>query len=143
MKLNTYLHFKGNCEEAPAFYEKALGAKRVMMMRYGESPMANEILQEMCDKIIHGRIALGDNVIMASDAGPDRAQDPAGFAIYIAVDTVEEAERLFHALSEKAEIGMPMAETFWAHRFGMLTDQFGVPWMVNFEKAQRPSVMGK
>ena len=106
----------------------------MMMMRYGESPMAEETAKEMRDKIIHGRITLGDNVIMTSDAPPGRVGDPAGFSIDIAVNTVQEAERVFHALSEKAEIGMPLAETFWAERFGMLTDQFGVSWMVNREK---------
>jgi len=134
MKLNTYLHFNGNCEEALNFYVKALGAKPVMMMRYGDSPMAKETAKELHQKILHGRITIGDNVIMASDAPPGRFQDQAGFSINIGVDTPGEAERLFNALSEKAEIGMPMAETFWAQRFGMLKDQFGVPWMVNCEK---------
>ncbi len=135
MKLNTYLNFNnGKCEEALNFYIKALGAKRVMMLRYSEAPGQSECIKGMDREIIHGRIALGEDVIMASDAPPGRASAPAGFAINIGVDTPEEAERLFKALSEKAEIGMPMAETFWAHRFGMLTDQFGVPWMINCEK---------
>ena len=134
MKLNTYLHFNGNCEEALKFYVKALGAKPVMMLRYGESPMAKETAKELHSKIMHGRITLGDSVIMASDAPPGRFQAPIGFSINIGVDTPEEAERLFKALSEKAEICMPMAETFWAQRFGMLVDQFGVSWMINCEK---------
>jgi PhnB protein len=134
MKLNTYLNFNGNCEEALKFYEKALGARPVMMMRYGESPMAKETAKEMHQKILHGRVTLGDNVIMASDTPPGRFEGQAGFCINIGVDTPEEAERLFNALSEKAEIHMPLGETFWALRFGMLVDQFGVPWMVNCEK---------
>jgi PhnB protein len=134
MKLNPYLHFNGNCEEALKFYVKALGAKPVMMLRYGESPAAGETAKELHQKIMHGRITLGDNVIMASDAPPGRFQTPVGFNISIGVDTPEEAERLFKALSEKAEICMPMAETFWAVRFGMLVDQFGIPWMINCEK---------
>jgi PhnB protein len=134
MKINTYLHFDGNCDEALKFYERALGAKRVMTMRYGECPRAAETTEEMRDKVMHGRIAAGDNVIMASDAPPGRYKSPTGFSINIGVDTVEEAERVFGALSEKGEIHMPLEETFWAHRFGMLVDQFGVPWMVNCEK---------
>jgi PhnB protein len=135
MKLNTYLHFSnGKCEEALNFYIKALGAKPVMMLRYNEAPTANESSKEMAQKIMHGRITLGDGVIMASDAPPGCVTDPAGFSINIGVDTAKEAERLFTALSEKAEIRMPCAETFWAERFGMLVDQFGVPWMVNCEK---------
>src|SRR5258707_11094531 len=134
MKLNTYLHFNGNCEEALNFYVKALGAKPVMMLRYSEAPEKNECAGNMDQKIMHGRITIGDNVIMASDAPAERFTAPAGFSINIGVDTPEEAERLFKALSEKAEICMPIAETFWADRFGMLKDQFGVPWMVNCEK---------
>jgi PhnB protein len=134
MKLNTYLHFNGNCEEALNFYVKALGAKPVMMLRYSEAPVACETSKELQQKIMHGRITIGDNVIMASDAPPERFMAQAGFSINIGVDTPEEAERLFKALSEKAEICMPIAETFWAQRFGMLKDQFGVPWMVNCEK---------
>lgn len=135
MKLNTYLHFNnGTCEEALNFYIKALGAKPVMMLRYSEAPTPNEFSKEMTQKIMHGRITLGDGVIMASDAPPNCMPNLGGFAINIGVDTPEEAERLFKALSEKAEINMPMAETFWAQRFGMLKDQFGVPWMINCEK---------
>jgi len=134
MKLNTYLHFNGNCEEALNFYAKALGAKIVMMLRYDEAPVQCETAKDQLKKIMHGRITIGDNVIMASDAPPGRVGAPAGFSININVDTPEEAERLFNALSEKAEIGMPFGETFWAKGFGMLKDQFGVPWMVNCEK---------
>ncbi len=134
MKLNTYLHFNGNCEAALKFYEKALGAKLVMLLRYSETPAAKETAPEMQQKIIHGRIALGESFIMASDAPPGRVGGLSGFSINIGVDTAEEAERLFKALSEKAEICMPIGETFWAVRFGMLVDQFGVSWMVNCEK---------
>lgn len=135
MKLNTYLHFSnGKCEEALNFYVKALGAKPVMMLRYSEAPPSNKCAEEMAQKIMHGRVVLGDTAIMASDAPPGYVTELSGFSINIGVDTTEEAERLFKALSEKADIKMPMAETFWAQRFGMLVDQFGVPWMVNCEK---------
>ncbi len=135
MKINTYLHFiNGKCEEALNFYVKALGAKPMMMLRYDQAPECDERSKGMEQKIMHGRIALGDSVIMASDAPSDCASGPTGFSINIGVEAPEEAERLFKALSENAEIIMPMAETFWAKRFGMLKDQFGVPWMVNCEK---------
>jgi PhnB protein len=134
MKLNTYLTFNGNCEEALNFYEKALGAKRVMLMRYSDAPPGEQGCKEMSSKIMHGRITIGDNVIMASDAPPERFNGQSGFSINIGVDSPKEAERLFAALSEKAQVCMPIGETFWAERFGMLIDQFGVPWMVNCEK---------
>jgi PhnB protein len=135
MKINTYLYFNGNCEAALDFYEKALGAKRAMLLRYSEAPPTDQGSPEMASKIMHGRIVIGDNVLMASDAPPDRVKPPAGFSMSINVDSAGEAEQIFQALSEKAtEICMPMGETFWAVRFGMLVDQFGVPWMVNCEK---------
>lgn len=134
MKLNAYLHFNGNCEEALSFYEKALGAKRVMLMRYSDAPPDQQCGKEMSSKIMHGRITVGHDVIMASDAPPDRFKEFGGFSMSINPDTVEEAERYYKALSEKATIYMPLAETFWAARFAMLKDQFGVPWMINCEK---------
>jgi PhnB protein len=135
MKINTYLHFKnGQCEDALRFYAKALDAKLTMLMRYGDAPESNACSKGMEQKIMHGRIEAGGNVLMASDAPPDRVGAPAGFSISLNVDTAEEADRLFAALSEKAQIHMPIGETFWATRFGMLQDQFGVPWMINCEK---------
>ena len=135
MTINTYLHFNGNCEEALDFYIKALGAKPGMRLRYSESPMAGETAPEFLQKIMHARITLGDGVIMASDSPPGHFQKQAGFSISLNVETAEEAEKLFAALSEKAQmICMPIGETFWAVRFGMLVDQFGVSWMINCEK---------
>ncbi|HEX4140732.1 MAG TPA: VOC family protein [Candidatus Methylacidiphilales bacterium] len=136
MKLNTYLHFKGNCEEALKFYEKALGMKLVFLLRYSEAPAGNECAPEMGKQIMHGRLVAGDNVIMASDCPPDRYAPQAGFSMSINVDTPAEADKYFNALSEKATICMPIEETFWAQRFGMLIDKFGVSWMVNCEKKQ-------
>src|SRR5271167_3088504 len=111
MKINTYLHFDGNCEEALNFYIKALGAKPVMMLRYSEAPESNECSKGMENKIMHGRIDIGGNFLMASDAPPGRCKEHAGFSISINADTVAEGERLFKALSEKAEIFMPYGET--------------------------------
>jgi PhnB protein len=140
MTLNTYLHFNGNCEQALKFYEKALNGKLVFLMRYSDAPPGNEgneCSKEMGNKIMHGRILAGNGVLMASDCPPNFYKPQAGFGISINVDTPEEAERYFKALSEKAQnINMPMGETFWATRFGMLVDQFGVAWMVNCEKKQ-------
>jgi PhnB protein len=134
MKLNAYLHFNGNCEEALNFYQEVLGAKQLMMLRYGDSPAADETAKELQNKIIHGRIAIGEGIIMGSDAPTGRYQAPGGFSVNIGVETPEEAERIFKALSEKGTIHMPMEETFWALRFGMFIDRFGTPWMINCEK---------
>ncbi len=92
--------------------------------------------KELGPKIMHGRIVSGSNVIMASDCSPEHYKPQAGFGISINVETPAEADTYFNALSEKATIIMPIGETFWAQRFGMLTDKFGVSWMVNCEKKQ-------
>ena len=134
MNVNTYLHYNGNCEEALKFYEKALGAKITMLMRYGDAPANCQTAPEVQQKIMHGRIAIGDSVIMVSDAPPGYFHGQNGFSLSLSINTPEEAERLFTTLSEKGTISMPLAETFWATRFGMLIDQFGVPWMINCEK---------
>ena len=136
MQLNPYLHFNGNCEAAFNFYEKCLGGKIGFKLTYGETPMAEKTPPEMRSKVIHMRMTVGKDVLMGSDAPPDRFSKQQGFSISLGIETPEEAERVFKALSEKATIMMPLEETFWAQRFGMLVDQFGIPWMINCEKAQ-------
>lgn len=134
MRLNPYVTFNGNCAAAFRFYEKALGGKIAMTMTYGESPMADQTPPEMRNKVMHTRLISGELVLMGSDAPPERYSPSKGSMLALGVDTPQEAERLFHALAEKGTVTMPIAETFWAQRFGMLTDQFGIPWMVNCEK---------
>jgi PhnB protein len=135
MQLNAYLMFKGQCEEAFRFYEKCLGGKIPFAMTYGESPMAEKTAPDWQKKIMHTRLLVGDQVLMGSDAPPDRFDQPQGFSVSIGVDDPHEAERIFKALAEKGNVKMPIQETFWAQRFGMLVDQFGTPWMINCEKA--------
>lgn len=135
MKVNPYLFFDGTCEDAVKFYEKTLGAKIAFTMRYKDMPGEMQHPPEVQAKIAHVRFMIGDDVIMASDAPPDRFNKPQGFDINLSFETPEEADRVFAALSEGARaIHMPIAETFWAHRFGSLVDKFGTPWMVNCEK---------
>jgi PhnB protein len=135
MQLNPYLTFNGQCEAAFKFYEKALGGKIEAMMTYGGSPMAEQTRSEWRDKIMHARLSVGDNMLMASDAPPDRYEAMKGIMVTLGIDNPGEAERIFHALSANGTVQMPIQETFWALRFGMLVDQFGTPWMVNCEKA--------
>jgi PhnB protein len=134
MQLNPYLTFNGRCEAAFKFYEKVLGGKIEAMMTYGSSPMAEQTSPEWRNKIMHARLSIGDKILMASDAPPDRYEAMKGIMVTLGVDDPGEAERIFRALSENATVQMPIQETFWARRFGMLVDQFGTPWMVNCEK---------
>jgi PhnB protein len=135
MDLNTYLMFDGTCETAFKFYEKVLGGKIVAMMTYAEMPGATEMSKDSKNRIMHARLQVGDKLLMASDSPPGRFEAAKGFNINISVKTAAEADRLFDALSVKGTINMPIQETFWAKRFGMLVDQFGTPWMINCEKA--------
>jgi len=135
MKLNAYLLFNGNCEEAIKFYEKCLGGKIVAMMPHKGTPAEKHGPPEWGDKILHARLDVGDQMLMASDCPPDRYQAPTGFSVAINLEDVKEAERVFHALEEGGKVEMPIQETFWAVRFGMLTDRFGTPWMINCTQA--------
>ena len=135
MKLNPYLYFNGDCEAAFKFYEQNLGAKIEAMMPHEGSPAADHVPAEWRSKILHACLRIGDQVLMASDAPPGSFEKQQGFSINIGVNDPSEAERLFRALSENGKVTMPIAETFWAARFGMLVDRFGIPWMVNCEKA--------
>ena len=134
MQLNTYLLFGGQCEAAFKFYERCLGGKIVGMMTYGESPMSQQLPPEWRGKIIHARLAVGEEAIMGSDAPPDRYEVPKGFSVSIGVKDPAEAERIFNELAKNGTVQMAFQKTFWSVGFGMLVDQFGIPWMVNCEQ---------
>ncbi len=136
MQLNPYLLFNGNCADAFKFYEKCLGGKIVMMMTHEGTPAAEQVPANWREKIIHARMTVGDQVLMGSDAPPDRYAPMKGFTVSFTADSPADAERIFKALSEKGAVGMPMQQTFFAVRFGMVVDQFGTPWMVTCEAAQ-------
>jgi PhnB protein len=135
MQWNPYLAFDGQCEKAFKFYERCLGGKIVAMIPYGDTPSKEHVPAGHERKIMHARINLGSQVLMGGDAHSMHPYEGVkGCSVAVQVNTPEEAERLFAALSEGGTVQMPIGETFWAQRFGMLTDKFGVPWMVNCEK---------
>jgi len=137
MKINPYLNFNGNCADAFDFYAKVLGGKDLRVMTFGDMPPGPDMPPVPADQkklVAHARFTAGDTTIMGSDAPGGRYNRPQGFYVNIGVDTPEEAERVFASLSQGGNVSMPIAETFWAKRFGMLTDKFGIPWMVNCEK---------
>ncbi|MGA2355084.1 MAG: VOC family protein [Terriglobales bacterium] len=135
MQVNPYLFFTGQCREAFEFYEKLLGGKIVAITTHEQTPAAAHVPAEWRSKIIHARLVFGDQVMMGSDAPPEHQQKPQGFSVNISVDNPAEAERIFNGLQENGKATMPIGETFWAVRFGMVVDRFGIPWMVNCEKA--------
>jgi PhnB protein len=132
MKLNPYLFFQGQCKAAIEFYVKVLNAKVLMMMDHSQAPPEHLAPGVSKDWIMHARIEFKGQILMASD-GP--SEPMSGSSLSLMVDTPEEADQLFAALSEGGSIQMPIEKTFWAVRFGMLTDKFGIPWMINCEQA--------
>jgi PhnB protein len=131
MQANPYLMFAGQCEAAFTFYAKCLGGKIQAMLPFEGTPATCSVSPEWGKKIMHACLCLGDGVLMGSDAPPGRQEKPQGFSVSIQVKQPAEAERVFHALAENGTVRMPIQETFWAVRFGMLVDQFGIPWMIN------------
>ena len=137
MRWNPHLTFDGRCKEAFEFYEKCLGGKVVAMVGYADLPNAQDVPTALRGRTMHARLVLGDQVLMGCDAHPDMGpyEGIKACDVAVQVETPAEAERLFAALSEGGTVQMPIGETFWSARFGMLTDRFGVPWMINCEKA--------
>jgi PhnB protein len=135
MKLHTYLNFNGTCAQAFAYYEKHLGAKITSSMTYGQMPGATSLPPNQVNLILHARIALGDTYLMASDVPPTMPWEPMRSAyLTLNVDSSAEAERIHTALADGGQIFMPLQETFYAHKFSMLRDKFGINWMVIHEK---------
>lgn len=132
--INAYLLFNGQCQEAFTLYQKVLGGKIDSMLAFEGSPAAEQVPAEWRKKILHATLNLGDTVLMASDCPPGHYEKPQGFSVNIAVKKPEEADRIFRALSEGGKVTMPLAETFWALRYGMFVDRFGTPWMINCER---------
>lgn len=134
MKLSTYLMFDGNCREAFTHYEKVLGGKMTAMMDHHGTPAEDQVPPKWRDKILHACLEIDGQMLMASDAPPDQSDGPMrSVSVSVGVKTPEEAERIFAGLAEGATIMMPMAETFWSPRFGMLRDRFGTSWMIGAE----------
>jgi len=136
MKLHTYLNYGGNCEQAFRFYEQHLGGTITMMMRHGEAPNASEVPPEWQHAVLHARISIGGTELLGADIPPDRFQPIRSAYLSLALDSVEEAERIYDLLSRGGQIFMAMQETFFAFRFAMLRDQFGTSWMLLHQKPQ-------
>lgn len=130
MKLNAYLNYGGNCEQAFRFYEQHLGGKIIAMMTYGQQPDASKVSPEQRNSILYANMTIGGTELMASDAPPDRFQPMRSVYLSLTVESTEEAERIYKLLSDGGEIFMPIEETFFAFRFAMLRDKFGTSWMI-------------
>lgn len=131
MQVNPYLSYDGNCDAALKFYQKVLGARIEETFPYGDGHEGMQTPPGWKDKIMHARISVDGEVIMASDSPPGHFQKPQGFHVSLQVEDPADAERRFKALSEGGSVTMPFGKTFFSNGFGMCVDQFGIPWMVN------------
>ena len=140
---NTYLNFNGNCEEAFNFYKSVFGGEFNYLGRFGDMPASEDYKVSEADKnkVMHVSLPIGSSILMGSDTGGEWAPGFVlgnNFSISVTANSKEEADTLFNGLSDGAKITMPMASTFWGDYFGMLTDKFGVNWMISFnEQAQQ------
>jgi PhnB protein len=130
MPILPYVFFDGRCEEALAFYKKAVGAEPEMLMRFKEAPDQSMISPGSQDKIMHAQVKIGDATVLMSDGRCQGKPNFQGFALTIFAKNEAEADKVFAALSDGGQVTMPLAKTFFAPRFGMLADKFGVGWMV-------------
>ena len=133
MQVQTYLFFDGRCEEALEFYKKALGIKVDMLMRFKDSPdpiPAGQCAPNSDNKVMHAAFRLGDSTVMASDGMAAGKPDFKGFSLSLDAKNEKEADTLFNALAEGGTVTMPLGKTFFSPRFGMVSDKFGVGWMV-------------
>ncbi len=134
MSLNAYLTFGGTCREAMSFYAKCLGVELEMISTFAGTPAETYVPPEWRDKIMHASLRYDGVALMASDGmGPGDVKHQ-GFSVSVQATSIDDAERLFAALGAGGTVTMPLEETFWATRFGVLTDRFGVSWMVNLDR---------
>jgi PhnB protein len=135
MQVSPYLSFNGQCEAAFTFYEQCLGARLGAIFRYAGTPMAEQVSADWQDKVMHGSVTIGELVLMGGDVAPDHYEEPKGFSLSIQINDTGEAERIFHELARDGKVMVPLEKTFWAARFGMVVDRFGIPWLINCESA--------
>ena len=131
MELTPYLNFNGTCAAAFRFYAQVLDGEIEFLQTHGDSPMKEHVPVDWQDKVIHVCLNVKGKRLMGSDAPADHFAPAQGMYINLQVPTTTEARRLFDALAEGGRVTMPLAKTFWSAGFGMVTDRFGTPWMVN------------
>jgi PhnB protein len=134
MQMVPYLSFKGQCEAAFTFYARCFGGRVGEIHRYAGSPMADDVPPDYQDKVMHGSFSLGDHVVlMGADVAPDKFEEAKGFSMSLHMSGTADAERIFSELAKDGRVLMPLEQTFWAARFGVVIDRFGIQWSLNCE----------
>jgi PhnB protein len=139
MQMTPYLGFEGDCEAAFTFYARCLDAQVGAIFRYAGSPMADQVPPDWSDKVMHGSVTVGGQVLMGGDVAPDRYEAPKGFSLSLQMASTADAERIFRELADGGRVTVPLERTFWAARFGAVVDRFGIPWLINCEGSGQPA----
>ena len=139
MKICTHLCFDGTCEAAFRAYQEILGGTITTMLRYGDTPLAEQTPAHMRSKIIHASLVIGAHELLGVDVMPENRRAPSGYFVTVSIDDPVRAKEVFLALSEGGEVGMPFQSTFWSPGYGVLVDRFGIPWEVNCEQERTPA----
>jgi PhnB protein len=134
MQLTTTLAFDGRCELAFKFYEEHLGAHTEFVLRWGDTPLADQAPPEWRDKVLHAQLRIGSSRLVGGDVPSKDYKQPQGFSVQLGIKDMAATERIFRALAEGGTIIVPLREAFWSVRYGMVIDQFGIPWEVNCEQ---------
>jgi PhnB protein len=137
MQMNVVLSFNGDCEEAFRFYEQHLGGQPGTIFRYGGSPLEHSVPADWSDKVMHGSVTVGGHVLMGGDFFGARYEEPRGISLSLQMKNPADAERIFDVLAKDGKVMMPLEQTFWAARFGMVVDRFGIPWLINCEESEQ------
>jgi len=140
MHIQSYLSFNGNCGDAIAFYRDALGAEQTFRLRFDEAPpdARPPAPPELADKVMHAALKIGESTLLMSDGGcVTKDEKPSGRSLFLGCEDAASAERYFNALAQGGEVKMPFQETFWSPGFGMVTDRFGVSWMVSAPQKEK------
>lgn len=140
---NVYLNFNGNCEEAFNFYKSVFGGEFGYLGRFGEMPEseAYKVSEADKNKIMHVSLAIGNSILMGSDTGEEYGKSFVqgnNFSVSVTAASKKEADELFAGLAVGGQVTMPMNDTFWGDYFGMLTDKFGINWMIGFNEQYKP-----
>jgi PhnB protein len=143
MQMTTYLTFRGQCEEALESYQANLGGQVGPIFRYRGTPLAEQVPADWQDKVMHGSLVIGDQVLMVADVVPERYDEPKGISLSLQMKDTSEAERIFEALAKGGRVVMPLEKTFWAARFGMVVDRFGIPWLINCDSPEENAVTSR
>ena len=130
MEMNTQLVFPGNCEAAFKVYEQCLGAQITFLLTYGDSPLASTY-PDLQDKILRATLRLANTTLSGTDASPVSYTPPHGFNLQLNLHRDEDVQRIFNTLSDGGTVHVPLQKTFWAERYAVLTDRFGIPWKIN------------